>query len=96
MPNVTPPAKIIEVKLLLERKQSYRDIADRVGCSRSTVNNIAKGRLWPAKPKPLVKAENFRSVAAYYCEGCRSETMFEPCVVCVARERLRLSKRDLA
>lgn len=85
---------IAEVKQLLQEQKTYRQIAEQANCSRSTVGNIAKGKLRTTKVRSPVNDGSFQQVEPYYCPACEIEVMFQPCVACAARQRLMASGRQ--
>jgi hypothetical protein len=69
--------------LELKPRPSYGEIADKVGLSRSTVSNIAAGRVKVKRVFPECRLKPVR-VKLHVCEGCNHEVYWSPCVICAA------------
>lgn len=83
------PEQVATVRRLLRRHVSQRQIARRVGCSRSTVSTIAHGRD-RARPRRVRDLPD-EPGAHERCPGCGGKVLM-PCRACrdrAIRERAR-------
>jgi DNA-binding XRE family transcriptional regulator len=82
-----PQALVLEIKRLLdEQRLSQRAIADRLGVSRGTVNNIANGRrgVYGRELPPVERSGAEPSGVPHRCRGCGG-LVYQPCLLCRAR-----------
>ena len=79
--RVLPREQYEAVRAALDAGMTQRETQQATGVSKSTIEKIAGGYVpqWPEKQRV------YKSVAAYFCRGCRTTVCYKPCVICEAR-----------
>lgn len=80
-----------QIRRLLRRGKSLLEIGRHIGCDRKTVRRVRDG---VRVRRPPAGTTVIRQCAAYICLDCSDlagravETVYTPCVACLAREAL--------
>lgn len=78
--RVLPREQYEAVRAALDAGMTQREAQQATGVSKSTIEKIAGGYVppWPEKQRV------YKTVAAYFCRGCRTYVRYDPCVICEA------------
>jgi len=86
----TEPNKIRNVKHLLNKGHSLRQVEAQTGVCKSVVWLVKADRYLP--PKVRTPFESFDTSGPYYCPGCERVVSIRPCVACRARAFIKEDK----
>ena len=83
-------AIVLETRRLLDENQlTWREIADRLGVSRSFVGNVSRGRRI-LRTMPIEEAQEALATRCRHCGGL----VYKPCLLCRSRAYRLALQRD--